>query len=113
MSAFWQLLLDWLATGGVFLAWIACVLLCLGGLVLSALSISGTWLVLAAGGVAASRLSGGRFTAGAGGKGQCDHSPHAGERPAGLCSGLQKVGRCQCRPIVYILPRGKLAGTAM
>ena len=61
MSAFWQLLLDWLATGGVFLAWIACVLLCLGGLVLSALSISGTWLVLAAGGVAALLTSSAEF----------------------------------------------------
>ena len=31
-----------------FLAWTLCALLCMGGLLLSALSISGTWLVLAA-----------------------------------------------------------------
>lgn len=43
----------WLATGGSFLAWTACVLLGLGGLALSALSISGTWLVLAAAVIAA------------------------------------------------------------
>ena len=33
---------------GVFLAWAACALLCLGGLALSVFSISGTWLVLGA-----------------------------------------------------------------
>ena len=45
MSAAWQAFLGWLSGAGVFLGWSACVLLCLGGLVLSALSVSGTWLV--------------------------------------------------------------------
>lgn len=45
MTAIWQTLWSWLSGAGVFLGWGACVLLCLGGLVLSALSISGTWLV--------------------------------------------------------------------
>ena len=48
MSAAWASILHALAASGVFLAWTACALLCLGGLFLSALSISGTWLVLAA-----------------------------------------------------------------
>ena len=38
----------WLSVAGVFLAWTACGLLCLGGLFLSVFSISGTWLVLGA-----------------------------------------------------------------
>jgi uncharacterized protein len=37
----------------IFLTWTLCLLLCLGGLLLSALSISGTWLVLAAAALAA------------------------------------------------------------
>jgi uncharacterized protein YqgC (DUF456 family) len=45
MTAAWQAIQHGLATSGVFLAWTACVFLCFGGLALSALSISGTWLV--------------------------------------------------------------------
>lgn len=48
MSALGSTLLGWLSVAGVFLAWTGCVLLCLGGLALSAFSISGTWLVFAA-----------------------------------------------------------------
>ncbi|HPC19820.1 MAG TPA: DUF456 domain-containing protein [Kiritimatiellia bacterium] len=45
MNAAWQMFLGWLSDAGVFLGWSTCVLFCLGGLALSALSISGTWLV--------------------------------------------------------------------
>jgi uncharacterized protein YqgC (DUF456 family) len=45
MTAAWEFILHGLSVAGVFLAWTSCVLLCLGGLFLSALSISGTWLV--------------------------------------------------------------------
>ena len=45
MTAVWHALQQGLAASGVFLAWTACALLCLGGLVLSTLSISGPWLV--------------------------------------------------------------------
>jgi len=48
MSEFGAALLHGLGVAGVFLAWAACALLCLGGLVLSVFSISGTWLVLGA-----------------------------------------------------------------
>ena len=48
MSDVGSTLLGWLSVAGVFLAWTGCVLLCLGGLALSAFSISGTWLVLGA-----------------------------------------------------------------
>lgn len=48
MSEAWSALLHGLSAAGVFLAWTACGLLCLGGLALSAFSISGTWLVLGA-----------------------------------------------------------------
>ena len=48
MSGIGHILLQWLSVAGVFLAWTACVLLCLGGLALSAFSISGTWLVFGA-----------------------------------------------------------------
>ena len=48
MSAAWSAILHGLSVAGVVLAWAACALLCLGGLVLSAFSISGTWLVLGA-----------------------------------------------------------------
>lgn len=48
MSDIGHILLQWLSAAGVFLAWAACAVLCLGGLVLSALSISGTWLVFGA-----------------------------------------------------------------
>ena len=61
MSGFFDLLLSWLATAGVFLGWTACVLLCLAGLVLAAISISGTWLVLAAAGLAALLTAPGQF----------------------------------------------------
>jgi uncharacterized protein len=47
MTAIWHSIQHGLAVSGVFLAWTTCVLFCLGGLFLSALSISGTWLVLA------------------------------------------------------------------
>ncbi|HOE36482.1 MAG TPA: DUF456 domain-containing protein [Kiritimatiellia bacterium] len=46
-------LLHGLAAAGVFLAWAVCALLCATGLLLAMFSISGTWLVLAAGIVAA------------------------------------------------------------
>ncbi len=45
MSEAGSVLLNGLAVSGIFLAWAACILLCLGGLALSAFSISGTWLV--------------------------------------------------------------------
>ncbi len=48
MSEVGPTLLQWLSVAGVFLAWTACALLCLGGLVLAVFSISGTWLVLGA-----------------------------------------------------------------
>ncbi len=48
MSEAWNFVLHGLSVAGVFLAWTACVLLCLGGLLLAAFSISGTWLVLGA-----------------------------------------------------------------
>ena len=48
MSAAWDVILHGLSVAGLFLAWTACGLLCLGGLVLAAFSISGTWLVLGA-----------------------------------------------------------------
>ena len=48
MSEISQMLLHGLSIAGVFLAWTFCGILCLSGLVLSAFSISGTWLVLAA-----------------------------------------------------------------
>ncbi len=41
-------LMHWASVAGVFLAWTACALLCLGGLILAVFSISGTWLVLGA-----------------------------------------------------------------
>ncbi len=53
MSGLAAALLHGLAATGVFLAWTACALLCLGGLLLSVFSLSGTWLVLAAALVAA------------------------------------------------------------
>lgn len=53
MSAIGQWLMHVLSATGIFLAWTACALLCAGGLLLSALSVSGTWLVLAAAGLAA------------------------------------------------------------
>ena len=48
MSEVGATLLQWLSVAGVVLAWTACALLCLGGLVLAVFSISGTWLVLGA-----------------------------------------------------------------
>lgn len=48
MSEVGATLLQWLSIAGIFLAWAACALLCLGGLVLAVFSISGTWLVLGA-----------------------------------------------------------------
>ena len=48
MSEIGPALLHALSVAGVFLAWAACALLCLGGLILAVFSISGTWLVLGA-----------------------------------------------------------------
>ena len=48
MSEVAAALLHGASVAGVFLAWTACALLCLGGLILAAFSISGTWLVLGA-----------------------------------------------------------------
>ena len=48
MSEIGATLLQWMSVAGVFLAWTACALLCLGGLILAVFSISGTWLVLGA-----------------------------------------------------------------
>ena len=48
MSEIGAALMQWLSVAGVFLAWTACALLCLGGLILAVFSISGTWLVLGA-----------------------------------------------------------------
>ena len=57
MSGLAAALLHGLAATGVFLAWTACALLCLGGLLLSVFSLSGTWLVLGAA-LAAAALTG-------------------------------------------------------
>ena len=48
MSEIAAALLHGASVAGVFLAWTACALLCLGGLILAVFSISGTWLVLGA-----------------------------------------------------------------
>ena len=48
MSEIGAALMQWASVAGVFLAWTACALLCLGGLVLAVFSISGTWLGLGA-----------------------------------------------------------------
>ena len=48
MSEIGPALLHALSIAGAFLAWTACALLCFGGLILAAFSISGTWLVLGA-----------------------------------------------------------------
>ena len=48
MSEVAAALLHWASVAGTFLAWTACALLCLGGLILAVFSISGTWLVLGA-----------------------------------------------------------------
>ena len=61
MSEAGHALLQWLSVAGVVLAWTACILLCFGGLVLSALSISGTWLVLGAAAGAAALTSADQF----------------------------------------------------
>jgi len=53
MSGIWHMIQQGLAGTGLVLAWSLCGLLCMGGLLLSALSISGTWLVFAAAGLAA------------------------------------------------------------
>ena len=45
MTAVWHALQQGLAQTGLFLAWTACVLLCLVGLLLAVFFISGTWLV--------------------------------------------------------------------
>ena len=48
MSEIWGTLLHGLSDAGICLAWAACGVLCLGGLLLAVFSISGTWLVLGA-----------------------------------------------------------------
>ena len=48
MSEIAAALMHWASVAGVFLAWTACALLCLGGLIFAVFSISGTWLVLGA-----------------------------------------------------------------
>ena len=48
MSEIGATLMHGASVAGVFLAWTACALLCLGGLILAVFSISGTWLVLGA-----------------------------------------------------------------
>ena len=48
MSEIAAALMHGASVAGVFLAWTACALLCLGGLILAVFSISGTWLVLGA-----------------------------------------------------------------
>lgn len=48
MSEIGAALMHGASVAGVFLAWTACALLCLGGLILAVFSISGTWLVLGA-----------------------------------------------------------------
>jgi uncharacterized protein len=53
MSGLWHIIQQGFAASGLFLAWTICIILCFGGLILSALSISGTWLVLGAAAVAA------------------------------------------------------------
>ena len=57
MSEVAAALLHGASVAGVFLAWTACALLCLGGLILAVFSISGTWLVLGAA-IGAAFLSG-------------------------------------------------------
>ena len=57
MSDLGATLMQWMSDAGVFLAWTACALLCLGGLILAVFSISGTWLVLGAA-IGAALLSG-------------------------------------------------------
>jgi len=52
MASIWSAIQQGLAGTGIFLAWSLCAALCLGGLLLSVLSFSGTWLILAAAGVA-------------------------------------------------------------
>ena len=48
MSEIGAALMHWASVAGIFLAWAACGVLCLGGLLLAVFSISGTWLVLGA-----------------------------------------------------------------
>ncbi len=61
MSGIWSAIQQGLAGTGLFLAWSLCALLCLGGLLISVLSISGTWLVLAATIIAALLTGAGQF----------------------------------------------------
>ena len=43
-----DVILTWLAHAGIVLAWLFMVLCCLGGVVMSCISLSGTWLILLA-----------------------------------------------------------------
>jgi len=61
MSGVWNAIQSGLSHTGLFLAWAFCICLCLGGLLLSALSISGTWLVLAATVISALLTGAGQF----------------------------------------------------
>jgi uncharacterized protein len=61
MSSIWSAIQSGLSNTGLFLAWSFCGLLCLSGLLLSALSISGTWLVFIAAGLAAILTEAGQF----------------------------------------------------
>lgn len=61
MSETWNAILHGLSVAGVISAWIACVLLCLAGWILSAFAISGTWLVGAAALIAAALVGPDQF----------------------------------------------------
>jgi len=61
MSGVWSAIQQGLVGTGLVLAWIGVVLLSLGGLLLSILSISGTWLVLAAALLSAFLTGAGQF----------------------------------------------------
>jgi uncharacterized protein YqgC (DUF456 family) len=63
MSGLWPAIQQGLAHAGFYLAWGACGLLCLGGLLLAVFSISGTWLVLAAAALASALTGSDQFPA--------------------------------------------------
>jgi len=61
MSSIWSAIQSGLSHTGLFLAWAFCVILCLSGLLISALSISGTWLIWVAAIIAALLTGAGQF----------------------------------------------------